>query len=75
MYALVEDQKKRMEELSCQLLLSKQNNLLLASGHMALRLDESQLRFNFACERPVLMTHLEGNCSIVSGRDNSADVI
>ena len=48
---------------------------MLDHGHMASDLALCKNRFNFTCENSVTFAHLQNNQSIVSGKNNSADLI
>ena len=51
------------------------NNLLQDGGHMTLDLNLCSVRRVFDCQNPVLMSHIEGNVSAVSGIENSVDLV
>ena len=49
--------------------------MLLEAKHMAVDINLCEKRRPFGCQNPVLLAHLEDNISIVSGSENSADLI
>ena len=49
--------------------------MLLEAKHLAIDINLCDKRRAFGCQNPVLLQHLEDNISIVSGSENSADLI
>ena len=58
-----------------QLLQGAHNNLFLNAGHMAHDLKLCKVRRPFDCQYPVLLSNVEDNISLVSGIENSVDLV
>ena len=75
MSSLIDRQKEEIIAAGETVLRASQNNMLLEAKHMPVDLNLCEKRRAFGCQNPVLLAHIEDNISVVSGPENSADLI
>ena len=61
MAEIIQNQQKKMVEISDQVLQAAQNERFIHTGHFTLDLNMCKVRYEFNCDNPVFMAHLYGN--------------